>query len=172
MSLISSPISSTFIQTPWTSLREAKAESSIDRASEKDRATFGSAGAPSTAESIKIANERMISKVKTMLAGVRAELGLPEDAELDTSPEATAGRIFDFAIAFFGAFRTQHQDLAEEDARLQYAQLIGGAMSQGIQEARQILGALGGLNDDVDNHISRTASILEQKLQDFVANGS
>ena len=75
----------------------------------------------------QILNERTTTRIKDVLREAKIELGLDPDAPapFDTSSEATADRIFNFTMGFFGKYREQHSDLSDEEARERYAQLIG-----------------------------------------------
>jgi hypothetical protein len=121
-------------------------------------------------QSYGIVTERAFEQLRAVVDEARAELGLPEDAVLDTSPEATAERILEFALGQFGRFQENHEELGEDEARQQFVDLIGGAIGQGISEAREILGALSALTPEVDSGISTIESIIEQRLQAFAEN--
>ena len=133
-----------------------------------DRVDLGQR-ALSSAQAMNIVMERALDKLRGVVGDARAQLGLPEDAVLDTSPEATANRIADFALGAFGVWQKNHGDLVEEDAREQFASFIGGAIQQGIQEARGILSALNALNGEVDTNINTTWDIIQQRLSEFVS---
>ena len=120
-------------------------------------------------QAMNVVLERAMARLRAVVGDARAELGIPEGTIIDTSAEATAGRIVDFALGAFSAWSKNHPDIGEDEAREQFAQFIGGAISQGIQEARGILGALQALSPDVDNNINSIAEIISQRLGDFVA---
>jgi len=115
--------------------------------------------------------ERALAKLGEVVQAAREELGIPTDAVLDTSPEATANRIADFALGFFGQYAENNGLQDDEAGRAQYAEFIGNAISQGIDEARSILGSLQALNDEVTAGIDKTAELVQGRLGDFVANG-
>jgi len=115
--------------------------------------------------------ERALAKLGEVVQLAREELGIPTDAVLDTSPEATANRIADFALGFFSKYAENNGLEDTEEGRAQYAAFIGDAINQGIEEARSILGALQALNPDVSAGIDRTAELVQTRLDDFVANG-
>lgn len=133
-----------------------------------DRVDLGQR-ALSSAQAMNIVMERALDKLRGVVDDARAQLGLPEDAVIDTFPEATANRIADFALGAFGVWQKNHGDLVEEDAREQFASFIGGAIQQGIQEARGILSALNALNGEVDTNINTTWDIIQQRLSEFVS---
>ncbi|GMV95090.1 MAG: hypothetical protein AMXMBFR82_48680 [Candidatus Hydrogenedentota bacterium] len=135
----------------------------------RDSLDLGQSGPLSTEDAINIVTERSLNKLLSVVNEARAELGIPEGSVLDISPEATAGRIADFALGFFDVYREQHSELGENEARQQFAEFIGGAIGQGIEEARGILGALQALNPDVDNKIETIADLIQQRLDAFVS---
>ena len=134
-----------------------------------DSVQFG-AQPPSAAEASGIIVERAFERLRQVVSDARAELGIPEGATLDTSPEATAQRIVDFALGFFGQYLANHQELSEDDARQEFAAFIGAAIQQGIQEAQDILGALNALNSGVESMIGTIESIVQVQLDAFAAN--
>jgi len=127
--------------------------------------------ARSTGEVLDLVRERAYEKLRGVVNDARAALGIPEGAALDTSPEATADRIVNFALSFFSKYAENHNLADDEDGRRKFAEFIGGAIGQGIQEARDILQGLQVLSPDADNLIESTASIIQQRLDDFVAKG-
>lgn len=123
-----------------------------------------------TIQSMNIVVERAMDKLRAVVSDARNALGIPEDAQIDTSPEATASRIADFALGAFDKWLKQHPGLADDDARQQFASFIGGAIQQGISEARGILNGLNALNPEVDGSINKTWDVIQGRLNDFVAN--
>ncbi len=132
----------------------------------QDSVSFG-AGGLSNDESMQIVFERAMEKLRGVVDAARAELGFPEGAAIDTSPEATAGRIVDFALGNFGHFYDNHPELSEDEARVQFADFIGDAINQGIQEASDILTALNALNPDVESMIETISGIINERLAAF-----
>ena len=132
---------------------------------------LGASGPIDTKKAIQIVNERAMAQLRAVINDARASLGLPENAEIDISAEATAGRIVDFALGFFNRYAENNQLEDNEEGRQQFASFIGKAINQGISEAREILGALQALNPEVDNKINSIADIIQQRLDDFAANG-
>jgi len=136
----------------------------------KDILQLGKSDPVSTEQSMNIVLERSMEKLRAVVDDARKALGIPENAQIDTSPEATATRIADFALGAFDKWTKQHANLVDEDARKQFADFIGGAIQQGISEARGILGSLNALTDEVDGNINKTWDIIQGRLNDFVAN--
>ncbi|HPO17104.1 MAG TPA: DUF5610 domain-containing protein [Candidatus Hydrogenedentes bacterium] len=139
--------------------------------SAKDTVEFGMSGMLSMEDSMNIVVERALDKLRGVVTQAREELGLPENAVLDTSPEATADRITTFALGFWTKYAEQHKLEDTEENRKQFADFIGAAINQGIGEARSILGSLNVLNSDVDGNITKISDIIQQRLQDFIVNG-
>ncbi len=136
-----------------------------------DSVHFG-ARPPSAAEASGIIVERAMERLRQVVNDARAELGIPEGAMLDTSPEATAQRIVDFALGFFDQYFENHRELSEDDAREEFATFIGAAIQQGIQEAQDILGVLNAFNPDVESLIGTIESIVQERLDAFAANAT
>lgn len=83
------------------------------------------------------------------------------NAAIDTGPEATAGRIADFAMSFFPAYAKQHPDMSYEEQVDSYQKMVEGAVDEGFKEAMQILGAL---PKEVAEGIQQTRDLVDQKL--------
>lgn len=137
----------------------------------QDKVEFGKSGALSTGKSMQVVLDRAMEKLRSVVSQARSELGLSDDQTLDTSPDATAQRIADFALGFFGKYAEQHGLADDEDGRKAFADFIGGAIQQGIDEARGILTALNSLSGEVDKNINSTWENIQNRLSDFVKNG-
>lgn len=136
----------------------------------QDSAQFGRSGPLNNSQAMGIVLERAYEKLQGVVNQARGELGIPEGAIIDTSPEATADRIVSFALGFFDKYAKNNKLENDEAGRAQFAAFIGGAINQGISEARDILGALNSLSKDVTSNINKTADIIQQRLNDFVKN--
>lgn len=137
----------------------------------QDTVELGASGPVSNEQAMNMVTERAMEKLRAVVSDARAELGLAEDATLDTSPEATANRIADFALGFFDKYAENNGLEDNEEGRRQYADFIGKAITQGIDEARGILQSLNSLSGDVTANIDKTAELVDQRLEDFVTNG-
>ena len=135
----------------------------------KDLLDLGQSGGLTNEKAMGIVVERAMAQLRAVVTDARAQLGIPEGQALDTSPEATANRIADFALGAFGAWHKNHSELGEEDARKEFASFIGGAIQQGISEARGILEALNALNGEVNSNIDKTWGFIQERLDNFVA---
>lgn len=167
-------ISSTNVQALYYSAtyeQQTVATQSLNTSALKDSVQFGQGGPLSMQESMNLVLDRAMEKLRGVVSDAKEALGIEEGAALDTSPEATANRIADFALGAFDAWWQNHEELNEEDAKKQFADFIGGAIQQGISEARDILTALSSLSKDVDNNIDSTWEIIQGRLNDFTGIG-
>jgi len=146
--------------------RELKVES------RKDLLTLGKGDPISPDQAMNVVVERALDRLRAVVDDARTALGLPDNAPLDTSPEATGNRIADFALGAFGKWRERHKDLADDEARTQFVDFIGAAVQQGIAEARNILGSLNALNPEVNANIDKTWDVVQQRFNKFLANES
>ena len=155
-----------------TQLYMQKSLASRDKSVDKptDILDIGKGQKLTSEESMQIVVERAMDKLRSVVSDARAALGIPEDTEIDTSAEATGNRIADFALGAFDKWAKNHSGLADEDARQQFADFIGGAIQQGISEARGILGALNALTGEVDTNINSTWDVIQNRLNDFIGN--
>ncbi len=84
------------------------------------------------------------------------------------SPEATAGRILDFATAFFPASEAFKEGGDTEEARKKFADMMGKAIQKGFDQA---MGSLGTVPDATQKGIDKTHELVFKGLDDFVKNG-
>ena len=131
-----------------------------------DRLDIGSGGI-SVGDAIKVITDRVLARIKEAVDEAKAVLGI-SPGPFDTSPEATADRIFNFAAGFFDAYRIQHPELDNETARESFVDLVWGAVQQGIQEARDILAAIAPIDESVSAGIDKIAEILENRFTQFL----
>ncbi len=152
-------------------LAKPKSAAQGSKASAKDVVEFGKGKAVSNNDAMNMVVERALDKLRSVVSDARKELGLPEDAEIDTSPDATADRIVGFALGFWDKYAKQHGLEDTEEGRQAFADFIGGAINKGIGEARGILTALSALSPEIDDNINKTSDIIQNRLKDFVSNG-
>lgn len=84
------------------------------------------------------------------------------------SPEKTAGRIVDFATAFFpmsDAFKAKGDT---EEARNEFAEMMRNAIQKGFDQA---MGVLGAVPKSVQEGIDKTHELTFKGIDDFVKNG-
>jgi|YNPMSStandDraft_1061717.scaffolds.fasta_scaffold16222_2 hypothetical protein len=137
----------------------------------RDVVQLGVSGKPDAAESLRMVNERALDKLRKIVAQAREELGLPEDAQVDLSPEATGDRIADFALKWFGQWAKNNKAQDTEEDRARFVDFIGGAVRKGVEEARGILKALNALNPEIEGMIDKTMARVQARFDDFVRNG-
>ncbi len=82
----------------------------------------------------------------------------------DFTPEATAGRIRDFALSMFGTGVGNHTTEDTPESRREYVDYILPAIQKGFDEARAILGALA---PEVENGTNRTWTQIQEALDRF-----
>lgn len=92
---------------------------------------------------------------------------LQQQEQVDYSPEATAGRIVDFATKFFATYQQQNTAQSPEDQLNGFMDIIGGAIDKGFAEARNILDKLHVLDGDIANGVDATYRHVQQGLQAF-----
>lgn len=119
-------------------------------------------------DEMRVILESAYAKIQGVVDDAKAELGIEAGAVIDTSPEATANRILDFALGFFEQYRENHSELGDEEAREQYAEFIGGAIQEGIDEAREILGALSAIDETTESGIVSIEGLIQDGLNAFV----
>jgi hypothetical protein len=135
----------------------------------QDEVLFGSSGSLNSQQSMDVLYQQAMQKLQNVVSDSKKALGIADDTTLDTSPEATAGRIADFALGAFSSWLKNHSGLSTEDAKGQFADFIGGAVQEGINQARGILTALNSLTDNVNSNIDKTWNIIQKRLADFVS---
>ena len=90
------------------------------------------------------------------------------ESGLDISAEATADRIVSLTTAMFPSYLESHPELSIQEAATQFSELIGGGITQGFGEARDILDGLGVLTEEISTLIDDTYDQVQVKLQEFV----
>ena len=99
----------------------------------------------------------------------KAEFEAKAAQSTDTSSEATAGRILEGITGYiFAAFELTHPDMTEEDLETFREQVMKG-FEQGLEEAREIIGALGAMSPELTDGIAQTESLVREGLDDFFA---
>ena len=85
------------------------------------------------------------------------------------SPEATANRILDFSLGFFGNSPQYKEGGNTEDSRQSFADVIGAAIQKGFDQA---MGLLGNLPSETQDEVDETHSRVFDGLDNFVKTGS
>lgn len=89
------------------------------------------------------------------------------DNGVDTSPEATADRIVSFATQFFSLYQEQNSNMEFDEQLSSFMDIIGGAIDQGFNEAKDILEGLQVLEGDIADGVEQTYSLVQEGLQLF-----
>ncbi|QYK05955.1 DUF5610 domain-containing protein [Shewanella zhangzhouensis] len=110
-----------------------------------------------------------IEAINEQLAPTMGEQAIERLAEegVDTSPEATAGRIVDFATQFFSVYQSQNSSQPLVQQLEGFMAVIGGAIDEGFKEARDILSGLKVLEGDIAAGVDKTYDLVQQGLKDF-----
>lgn len=85
----------------------------------------------------------------------------------DFSPEAVAERIVSFATSAYGAYTQRHGDESQEQQIEGFLDLVGGAIEQGFEEAKEILDGLGVFENKIADNANRTYDLIQEKLAAF-----
>jgi hypothetical protein len=117
----------------------------------------------------KILKDRLAEKINAAFeqAGVDIDIREIEQQNLDTSPEATARRIVDFATGFLGAYAKNHADEDEKGQLEGFMSLIGDAIDQGFSDARDILQGIADISGSISDNIDKTYELTQKGLDDF-----
>jgi len=121
-----------------------------------------------TQDEMRVILESAYPKIQGFVDDAKAKLGIKAGAVIDTSPEATTNRILDFSLGFFEQYRENHSDLNNKEAHEQFAEFIGGAIQEGIDEARETLGALSAIDDTTEYGIVPIENLIQDVLNSFV----
>lgn len=83
------------------------------------------------------------------------------------TPENTAKRIVEGASAFFSGFQAAHPELEGEALINKFQEVVGGGLTQGFDEAKNILGDLDVLKGDIANNIDTTYQLVQDGMLNF-----
>ena len=89
------------------------------------------------------------------------------EAGVDVTPEATAGRILNFATGLFGLFQRQHNEEELEQVVNQFLDVIKSGVEQGFAEAKEILSGLSVLEGEIETNIDLTFDLVIEGLDSF-----
>ena len=87
---------------------------------------------------------------------------------MDFTPGATAKRIADFSLSFFGAFQQNHAYLDGVAQISGFAELIKSAIEEGFASAQDLLAGLGEISPAVQAGIDETFYLTMQGIDTFV----
>lgn len=86
---------------------------------------------------------------------------------VDYSPEATAERIVSFATQFFPLHQERNKDMSLDEQLESFMGIIGGAIDNGFNEAKDILKGLQVLQGDIETGVNSTYDLVQKGLQNF-----
>lgn len=96
---------------------------------------------------------------------IRAEDLLEEG--MDTTPEATAARITEFAVSFYDAYKANNQS-AKDTVQLDgFVELIKGAVEEGFADSKEILSGIGRVPEQVTRDIDKTLELAMAGIEAF-----
>lgn len=114
----------------------------------------------------------VVAKINEILSAEYPEMGdtpIQKGIEqgIDVSPEATADRIVKMTTSMFHAFSTSNPNLDTEALVNKFVDVISGGISQGFDEAREILDGMGVLGGDIASNIDATFDLVMKGLEEF-----
>lgn len=126
--------------------------------------------------SLSSGNEPMILLYRAAIEAINEELAptmgnnalqTAYDNGVDTSPGATADRIVSFATNFFSLYQDQNSKMSFDEQLTSFMKIIGGAIDQGFDEAKEILTGLQVLEGDIAGEVEQTYSLVQEGLLTF-----
>jgi hypothetical protein len=123
---------------------------------------------PSTQDALNIVLDRALEQLRQVVGDAQEALGITDTSTLDTSPDATANRIADFALGAFSVFQQNHPELEGDAAKTAFIDLVGGAVAEGIDQARGILDSLSALTPEVQDGITTIQDLVQQRFDAFL----
>ncbi|MCG9711548.1 DUF5610 domain-containing protein [Shewanella insulae] len=120
-------------------------------------------------EPMQLLYKAAIEAINEELAPTMGEHAIETAVEqgVDTSPEATAERIVSFATQFFAIHQEQNRGMSFDDQLSSFMDIIGGAIDQGFDEAKDILSGLKVLEGDIEAGVDKTYGLVQEGLQAF-----
>jgi hypothetical protein len=100
-------------------------------------------------------------------AGVELDSSELLAGTVDTSPEATAQRIADFALGFFETVKANNPDKSPTIQLDDFVGLIKGAVEEGFELARGILNDIGQIAAPVEADINKTFELVMERIAAF-----
>ncbi|MBW8183384.1 DUF5610 domain-containing protein [Shewanella nanhaiensis] len=126
--------------------------------------------------SLSSSNEPLVLLYRAAIEAINEELApsmgenalqTAYDNGVDTSPEATADRIVSFATNFFSLYQEQNSNMSFDEQLTSFMEIIGGAIDQGFDEAKDILNGLQVLEGDIADGVEQTYSLVQDGLLAF-----
>ena len=152
-----------------TNPNKSKQKDSASLVSGQGSDNFSSA-IKSQSESLSILANKVIDKLDEML---REELpeGIRSLDPEEYTPEKTASRIVDTVTALMPIYERQNPGKEGEELLTSFVDTIKSGITQGFEEAKEILQALGAFEiEGVESGIEETRSLINDKLLDFETN--
>lgn len=120
-------------------------------------------------EPMRLLYKAAIASINEHLAPSMGQRAIETAVEqgVDTSAEATAERIVSFATQFFSVHQEQNSNMTFDEQLNSFMEIIGGAIDQGFDEAKDILSGLKVLEGDIADGVEQTYSLVQQGLQAF-----
>lgn len=100
-------------------------------------------------------------------AGVNSTATSLLSGGMDFSPQATAGRIVDFAVSFYNAYQLNNQGEEGATQLAGFVDLIKGAVKEGFAGARELLGNFGEMSEGIQGNIDETFELTMKGIDDF-----
>lgn len=115
---------------------------------------------------LTLAYQAAIDRINEAVAPYLGENALARglNSDIDVSPQATAERIVTRSTALFSRFENQNPDRDAESNRNNFADIIRGGITQGFDEAREILTGLGVLEDGIESDVDLTFDLVMEGL--------
>jgi hypothetical protein len=108
-----------------------------------------------------------VAQLMEIVGDAAKKLGVGDLATFDTSPEATADRIANFAIGMYSIYKKQNPDMEETDRLEKYDKMIRRAINKGFREAAAILKGVNAMTRPVEKNILETYDLVQKRLDDF-----
>lgn len=174
------PVSTTNPQAAEIAARRSERVGGVAASQGEVRAQFNVSIMKASIEvSIQSKNDPLALMLKSAISSIN-ELLAPEfgdnaieaaaAANLDNSPEATAGRIVALSTGFFEAFKQHHVGEEEADILKTFMETIRQGFEQGFNEARDILEGLGVLDGEIASGIDQTYQLVLKGYAEFEAS--
>jgi hypothetical protein len=151
------------VQDPISVTNKQQLNAAIIESSLKFNTTIGD-------QPLSLLLKTALQGINEALKGTEVETSIEEvyESGVDFSPEATAERIVSFSTQFFGSYRDQHPEMAEDEALSAFVDIISGGIDQGFGEAKDILSGLKVLEGEIGDTIDKTYALVQEGLQSFV----
>jgi hypothetical protein len=118
-------------------------------------------------KSLTVLGDEVLNKLDEIL-GDKVPGGVRSLKPEEHTPEKTADRITSGVLALFPTFARQNPELTGEELLSKFMETIRGGISQGLNDAVNILDSIGAFGfDGVKDGIDQTMHLVQEKLQAF-----